>query len=296
MTKISKKIITWFLGAIAFVAIAFGIVLTNPQATLASAETPVTFVSACCEDGGAADGYFDYRIDTSVLAWPMSANDVAAADWRSISDYTTINGRTITEFNNATTSEQKIKLTLQPAGSFSFLRLHVPNTMISVHNEVRVIGFLDGWSFTIGGETYTTTATSFFRNGDGFYGANVTSLTKKEGITIGNLTFQNGAYKVNIELGEKLANTYDTMYGGDYEKWTKLRDRIYINGKSVNEWNAQMIAQVGGCDADIFRVKRREVLSRDRGKQQRKARGVPDLDLLGRPEGIHVSDKGDMRR
>ena len=246
MTRISKRIIGWLLGAVAIVAIALGIAFTRPQTKTVSADTAVTFSTTVCDDGNADDGVFDFRLNTSGVTWTNSKNDVAADAWSSIADYTTVNGRTITEINNATTSENKIWFTLQPADQLglSFLRLHIPNTIISGHSDVRAIGVLDGWSFNDGAATYTSTAVNFLRVGDGFALAeDYTEYTKKTGITIGDVSLEENAYKVNIEFGESLVGQYDSMYTGAYNNWLKLRQFIYINGKSIEEWNTQMIAQ-----------------------------------------------------
>ena len=166
MTKISKRITQVLLAVVLAVCVWLGVALGIPETKTASADTAVTFNSAVIEDGAGDDGFLDFRINTSVLTWDQSANDVAAADWKSVADYTTLNGRTITEWNSASASAEKIRLTLQPAGSFSFLRIHIPTSMEDNHNAIRSVGILDGWSFTIGSNTYTSTAVNFLRTGD----------------------------------------------------------------------------------------------------------------------------------
>lgn len=152
MAKSFRKITTWLLGVLTCVALALGFISTRSEVR-ASAETSVTFSSVVCD---AMDNTYGLpiRLNTSVLAWDTYHNWVNADAWKSISDYTAINGKTVTEINAETSSTQKITLMMQPAGSFSFLRLYVPTTVMA-KEDIRSVEILDGWSFNNGKDTFT---------------------------------------------------------------------------------------------------------------------------------------------
>lgn len=251
MTRISKRIIGWVLGALAFVALACGIIMARPQIkTAKAADTAVTFSAATLGDESDATYGTSIRFDTSGLQWETYHNWVSATDWASIADYTTVNGRTVTEINNATTNEQKITLMMQPAGSFSFLRLYIPEGIMAT-SDVKSMGIMDGWSFNNGTNNYTSSAVTFFRTGDTMleestYAASKTTIDSSS-ITIADATLTNptnagwgvDSYYVDIDLGMQVTGEYDAMYsGGKY-----ARQAIYINGKSIEEWNTQKIAE-----------------------------------------------------
>ena len=256
MTRISRKIIGWILGAFACIAIAFGIMAARPQMKTASAaDVSVTFSAAVLGDASDATYGTSIRFDTSSalgVQWSTNHNWVKASDWKSIADYTTVNGRTVTEINNATTHTQKITLMMQPytAQTCSFLRLYIPTEVIPL-GEVKAMGILDGWSFNNGTNNYTSSAVSFLRNGDTMLKTDAYSAETKlaaSDIAIGEAQLVNpkdanlgtDSYTVNIDIGQQIVTAeYDTMYGG----YKTIRNSIYINGKSIEEWNAQKIAE-----------------------------------------------------
>ena len=252
MTRISRKLISWLLGALACVAIIFGIVIARPQTkTAAAADTAVTFSAAALGDEVHDTYGTSIRFDTSGVQWSTYHSWVAANAWGSIADYTTINGRTVTEINNATTHSQKITLMMQPAGSFSFLRLYIPAEIMDI-SDVKSMGILDGWSFNNGTNNYTASAVTFLRNGDTMLEASAYTATTKytaSNITIGTASNINPAntnivldsYMVNIDIGQDFSANggYNTMYDG----YKTIRKSIYINGKSIEEWNSQKIAE-----------------------------------------------------
>ena len=245
MTKISKKIITWLLGAVAFVAVALGIVFTRPQTKTVSADTAVTFNYAVVDDGKPEDGYISVMVETDGQTWSTYHNGVSSVDYKSISDYMTINGRTITEINDASTSAEKISYYIQPAGSFSFVRITIPSAIEDNHNEIQAIGILDGWSFNNGSETYTSSAANFLRVGNEFTPVeNYTSLTKKTAaeVSFSDVTVENNFYKISINFGEDMVAHTGDKFNPMYAWFDLPRGVIYLNGKSVNEWNEQLIA------------------------------------------------------
>ena len=251
MTKIFKRMLTWMLGAIACVAIVCGVLVARPQVMKANAsETTVTFSSAVRE-GIEKDPYgVSVRFDTQGEQWTTSFNWVDAAAWKTISDYTTVNGRTVTEINNATTNDQKITLMLQKADGFSFLRLYIPKGVMPL-DDVKSMGILDGWSFDDGTTKYTTSAVTFLHAGGSAMTKSDAYSSKPtltaENITIGDANLTNpsdsrygvDSYNVSIDIGQQIASEYDTMYDG----YASIRKAIYINGKSIEEWNTQLIAK-----------------------------------------------------
>lgn len=271
MTKITKKIVSLIFGAIAFVAFSFGLVFTMPQMKKAKADDVAVEFSAAVRCDATHETYGkSVLFETTGLQWSTYHNWVSAADWTSISDYTTVNGRTVTEINNTTTSEQKITLMMQPAGSFSFLRLYIPEEVMPMGN-IKSLGILDGWAFNNGTANYTASATTFFCiqelvepqttpvamvHEDNFEVENLAELTSAD-ITISDAQLAHrlydnsdftsrgaDSYVVDITLGGYTCGEYDAMYdtfGGLEYKY--VRKAIYINGKSIDEWNTQMIAK-----------------------------------------------------
>ena len=247
MTKITKKIVTWIFGAIAFVAFSFGLVFAMPQVKTAQAADAAVNFNEYFLEGDTAQ-YMQIRLNTEGETWTVSSNDTPLANIPSVANYTTINGRTLTELQNSTTSNNKILVTLQPAGSFSFIRIFVPLDIMTT-SQVRSVGILDGWSYRGGETNYTSPAITLLRTGDTLvkpenYTAN-TKLTSAD-ITISDAQLVHrvhagrgaDSYMVDINIGMSFGE-YDTMYNG----YAKARSMIYINGKSIEEWNAQMIAE-----------------------------------------------------
>ena len=249
MARISKKVLSYILGVVACLAMVFGVLTARPQTKTASAETAVTFNAAHLGDEKHDTYGTSIRFDTVGQTWSTNHNWITAEDWTSISDYTTVNGRTVTEINKATTSAQKVTLMLQPAGSFSFLRLYIPAEVMSI-SDVKSMGILDGWSFNNGVETFTSSAVTFFRSGDSMRLENAYTETTKltaANISISNATLTNytnpgctvDSYYVDIDLGMQVTGEFDAMYNaGKF-----ARQAIYINGKSIEEWNTQKLAE-----------------------------------------------------
>ena len=143
MTKNLRKVTTWLLGALACIAMLLGIVVSNSQVKMASAaDTAVSFSAAYVEGhDNEKDGYLQLRMDTNGQTWTKAQNNKTLSELPStITDYTTINGRTLTELQNACTSELPVIVTLQPAGSFSFIRVWIPSEFMQ-KSDVRSMGF-----------------------------------------------------------------------------------------------------------------------------------------------------------
>ena len=246
MTKTFRKSIQVFLGVIFTVALVFGISLSVEPKTAKAAEVNVTFTAIL--DAQINETYgTSIRFDTSGKQWTTYKNWELAADHPSISDYTTVNGRTVTEINAAATNGYKITLQMQPAETFSFLRLYIPEEIMPI-SDIKSMGILDGWSYESDGNVYKSSAMTFLRNGDAMVEASsYNAMTKVSNISISDLQVANrenshlgaDSYVFDVDMGMYINSTYELMYSG----YRNLRNAVYINGKSVEEWNAQMISQ-----------------------------------------------------
>ena len=248
MTKITKRLISFVFGFIAFVAFSIGVVFTAPQLkTAKAADTAISFNVAYLE-GDRNDGYLCVRMDTDGLTWNTYYNDVEVSKLpTSVANYTTINGRTLTEIADASTSVSPVLVTMQPADTFSFIRVFIPLDFMTT-SMVRSVGVLDGWALAADGNNYTCKAVTFLRQGDTLVTAeNYTANTK---LTAADITISDAqlvhrvhasrgadSYMVDINVGKSFSE-YDTMYGA----YKYVRGAIYINGKSIDECNAELIA------------------------------------------------------
>ena len=252
MTKITKKIVSLIFGAIAFIAFSFGLVFTMPQMkTAKAADTAVTFTAAYLEgNNNELEGYLQIRMDATGVAW-ASANRKNVGELPStVVDKTTVNGFTLTELEEKCTSNLPIIVTLQSPGSFSFMRIWIPLDFMTI-DGVRSFGVLDGWAYNDGATNYTSSAITYVRENNAMVNLASCSDTKltADDITIGDaqLVHRNpnssraaDSYIVEIKIdGLTCADEYAAMYSGyDY-----LRKAIYINGKPIEDWNAQLIAE-----------------------------------------------------
>ena len=264
MTRISKRMLTYILSAIAFLSLILGVMLSIPQTrTAKAADTAVTFSAAVLDKESHATYGTSIRFNTSGLQWNTNHNWETQETHPEIADYTTINGRTITEINAATTSTQKATVMMQGAGTFSFLRVYLPEAVMSV-DDVRSMGILDGWSFIDERNNnikYTASAATFYYSGsttmtpaDSYSSA--TKLTASD-ITISEASLTSPNNTVNSEGKEVIygpdslvvdINTGVQVYNSDANDVMQpalksIRNSIYINGKSIEEWNAQLIAE-----------------------------------------------------
>ena len=224
MTKITKKIVTWIFGAIAFVAFSFGLVFAMPQVkTAQAADTAVNFNEALLEGDVSAAGVMQIRLNTEGQTWATYHNDKLLSELPGVANYTTINGRSLADIEKSSTSEGQIRLTLQPAGSFSVVRVFIPLDMMTT-SEIRSIGVLDGWNLASGETTFTSPTVTYLRSGDTMvkpenYTAN-TKLTSAD-ITISDAQLVHrvhagrgaDSYMVDIAMGGMSFGEYDTMYG-----------------------------------------------------------------------------------
>jgi hypothetical protein len=147
MTRISKRLITWLLTAIAFLAIAVGLVFTRPQVKMASADT----VEAVWKDTGITvqdmGDYKRFLIQTDGLQWSSYNNQSYEDNYLA---YTKLNGKTVKEINAEAAAAGltgKIWACLQPAGTFSFYSVCIPEAFETLlPEEVFSLSIESGWS------------------------------------------------------------------------------------------------------------------------------------------------------
>ena len=126
MTRLSRKIMTWLLGVFAFVTLLLAIAIGSPLTKTAKAATQTTtWTDTLSVDK--IEGYTRYRFNTTSLMWQAYNNESYDDSYLA---NTTLNGKTVKELNaeaQKAGSTQKIWACLQPAGSFSFYSVCVPN-------------------------------------------------------------------------------------------------------------------------------------------------------------------------
>ena len=178
------------------------------------------------------------RFNTEGLQWTTSHNWVSAADWKSIADYTYINGKSVTEINAGITEGQKLTLMMQPATTFSFLRVYIPETVMSI-DDITTMGIKAGWSFNNGTAEYVVSQAYDFYIDEGTMRP-LTSDLKANDVTISDMYVGGEAgelYKVDI-TSEKWTISlaeYDYNYFSAWQK--QIRKNIFINGTSLYEIN-----------------------------------------------------------
>ncbi|MBQ3019106.1 MAG: hypothetical protein IJD77_00775 [Clostridia bacterium] len=211
----------------------------NPKDTT----VPVSFTAVLDKDSNDTYGK-SIRFNTVGVQWTTSHSWVAAADWASIADNTLINGKSVTEINAGITEGQKLTLMMQPAQdsqgnySFSFLRVYIPEAVMSVDN-VMTMAIKEGWSFDNGSKTYVASATQEFYNSAGSM-ATISEKLSPSDVTISDLYVggsQNELYKVDISSDKWTigVNEFDYNYFG--VQYQNVRRNIYINGVSVYDIN-----------------------------------------------------------
>ena len=119
MTRISRKIITWLLGAFAFMTLLFAIAVGSPLTQKAKAATQTsTWNTELSVDG--IENYKRYRFNTPSLMWSGYNNESYADEYLA---NTMLNGKTVKSLNEEAAragSTQKIWACLHPAGFIVF--------------------------------------------------------------------------------------------------------------------------------------------------------------------------------
>ena len=262
MTKISKRIAQWLLAIVMAICVGFGIAFTLPQKTASAEEVSVTWEDS--EDSEVAvepDGeYQRLRVNTSGLHWTSYNNKSYADEYLA---YTKLNGRTVKEINAEATAageSSQIHACLQPAGSFSFYSVYIPN-------DFKTLLIEDVYSFSIeAGWSHVDSSTSTTHPGTGNTYTNGTAKrwvyrdTAFKQNTGAYKDFSTAAYSFNSQGDQKdgstcfIFNTKDptnfwTGYNSVFAMNNPVLNALYINGKSINDWNAEAQAAVNAGEA-----------------------------------------------
>ena len=263
MTKTIKKTMQWFLIAIFALSFVLGASLLLQPKTAKAADMTVTFNAAYLEGTGESEdqgekvGYLQVRMDTEGQTWTNSYNNKSVSELPgNVADTVTINGRTLRELDSACNSASSVIVTMQPAGSFSFIRVWIPNDFMTL-SDVRSLGVLDGFEFVDGTTTIKGTAVTYLRTGDTLVTESAYTATTK--LTSSVVTVSDAqlvhrkAIEDSVNYGGRAADSYVVQINwdrsfGEYDilqqvdKYAYLRRAVYVNGKSIDEWNAQAIA------------------------------------------------------
>ncbi|MBR4943088.1 MAG: InlB B-repeat-containing protein, partial [Clostridia bacterium] len=263
MTRISKRFITWLLAAIAFVAIAFGFALVPSQTKTASAATvEVVWKEAGIEVQDFTD-YKRFLVQTEGVHWTSYNNQSYADNYLA---YTKLNGKTVKEINaeaKEAGSSQQIWACLQPAGSFSFYSVCIPKTFETLLPEdVFSLSIEAGWTHldSSTNPTYPGTGNDYKNSTQVLWSYRDDSFKKNTGKYADFST----ASPTFISQGDQkdgstcfLFSTRDTAnFWTAYSTVLKLNNpilnAIYINDKSINDWNAEaQDALANGSITDI---------------------------------------------
>lgn len=209
--------------------------------------------------------YTRIRLNTTGVAWTVYVGNNTADQYLA---YTKLNGRTVKEINEAALaangSAELIKARLQNAGEFSFYGLYIPNTFTEILAEdIYTVTIEAGWQHEDSGtgNTYknSTSITWYYR--DQSFQQN-TGANKDINETA-SFTFQNqGAQKDNdgnaLNATCFILNTRNTTglwtkYGNTIKVGNPVLNQIYINGKSIKEWNIEAQAAVdAGTATDML--------------------------------------------
>ena len=198
--------------------------------------------------------YTRIRLNTTDLAWTVSLDGTMEDQYLA---NTKLNGRTVKEINETAAvngCEELIKAYIRPAGTFSFYSLYIPNGFTEILVEdIYTVTLEAGWQHkdNATGHTYNTSnaITWYFRD---------KTLQQNTGVNkdinaTANFTFANqgdqgnGAtcFILNTLDNDNLWKSTNTTMG----KGNPSLNWIYINGKSIKEWNAEAQAEVEAGNA-----------------------------------------------
>ena len=265
MTKISKRIITWLFTAIAFVSIVCGIAFTRPQMKVASADT----VETIWKDEGINIQDIQNETYTRLLV-KTDGNQWTAYNNQSYEDnylaYTKLNGKTVKELNEeeaAVGRTGKIWACLQPADTFSFYSLCIPDTFETLRpEEVFSMSVEPGWTHLDSSinPNYPGTGNEYVNSAQVLWAYRDNAFVKNTGKYV---DFSTASFTFNNQGDQKdgstcfILNTCDTAsfwtaYSTVLKMNNPILNAIYINGKSINDWNAEAQAAVtAGTATDI---------------------------------------------
>ena len=201
--------------------------------------------------------YTRIRLNTSGLAWTAGVSGSTDEQYLA---YTKLNGRTIKEINDAASAngcEELIKVYVRNASTFSFYGIYIPNTFTEILAEdVYTVTVLAGWQHQDSGtgNTYmnSNSTTWYFRDKTFQQNTGVNKdINASADFTFGNQGDQGNGATCFILNTKDLSNLW-TKTNGTICKGNPLLNWIYINGKSVKDWNALAQASVdAGTATDI---------------------------------------------
>ena len=200
--------------------------------------------------------YTRIRLNTTAASvWTGSVNGSTIDQYLA---YTKLNGRTVKEINEAAAAngcEELIKAYVRPNNaSTSFYALYIPNSFTEILAEdIYTVTIEEGWQHEDSGtgNTYTNSSavTWYFR--DKTFQQN-TGANKDINATA-NFTFGNqgdtGSGATCFILNTKDVSGLWTGTNGTMGMGNPSLNWIYINGKSIKEWNAEAKAAVAAGDA-----------------------------------------------
>ena len=239
MTKSRKTILSFLLGVVMCLAIAFGFVFTMPQ-KVAHAQSLSTANWTLVREGDSA-----FRIQNGETYWTGYTNSVTTA---SMLDYTEINGKTLSEINAETYGS--ITVTLQPAGGEigSFYRVSI-NTELAgfTTDDLATVVIKAGWSHTDASGTYTIDEPLYFahKQSSNAYtdkwryvpAENVVNIADSIQFRLQTTTGETGTPSKAL-LFSTSENTYWTNGAVQpNEGGATFLSMIEINGKSIRKWN-----------------------------------------------------------
>ena len=287
MTRISRKMMGWLLGAVAFVTFALGIAFTHPQTKAVSAATASVTWEDSTLNVEKLDGYQRLRVNTSGLHWTSYNNQSFADEYLA---YTKLNGRTVKEINAAAKAAgetSQIYACLQPAGSFSFYSVYIPNDFKELLVEdVYSFAVEPGWTHVDSstnptypgtGNTYTLTESMRYNKREGttwrMNTAGYTDIVSGSTFGVTNQGTTNGTTCYLLYTTNSLWGNAGTLKLND-----PILNNLYINGKSIDDWNEEAQAAVAaGTATDML-------YGSTHG--QNAAAGAPIAVLPGHADGV----------
>ena len=265
MTKISKRITQWLLAIVMAICVCFGIAFTLPQKTASADSVEVTWQESFSVETNAAWDYTRFRINTNGETWTSYNNQSYADNYLA---YTTLNGRTVKEINAAATAaglSEQIHACLQPGdGTFSFYSVCVPHAFTELLAEdIYSFSVEAGWShldsstnptYPGTGNTYTNGTAARWVYRDNTFKMNTGAYAdfSTASLSFGNQGDQgNGSTCFILNTGDP--TNFWTKYTPAFAMNNPVLNAIYINGKSINDWNAEAQAAVdAGTATDIL--------------------------------------------
>ena len=256
MTKNRKTILSFLLGVVMCLAIAFGFVFTMPQ-KVAHAQSLSTANWTLAREGDSA-----FRIQNGETYWTGYTNSVTTA---SMLDYTEINGKTLSEINAETYGS--ITVTLQPAGGEigSFYRVSIDTELAGfTMDDLGTVVIKAGWSHTDASGTYTIDTPLYFahKQNSNTYSDKWKYVPAENVVNIAdsiNFTLQTTTGETGTPSKALLFSTNDNTYWTSgavqpNEGCATFLNLIEINGKSIKQWNkeAHALAESGVIEDITF--------------------------------------------